>query len=225
MCFMMKWSSEEMKFLFTSTSHDPGNHVPTVKQRFIYQLWLANITWIKRMLNGNLHSPKRAMKNGKFSQKEKKVGIHLVLHEGSDPRHWGSAFPCCTTELYYRELDGTLSRWSQMWCIRKHEIQRSGVWLLKKNSNFIVVPSSWRNAGFRVIFELSAWICRLRSRPIFFPAVNENFSCVLLKRDPLPRMWPKSSWIKILLFSWRNLFYLNKIFVYDVHIVYFKLLN
>ena len=103
-------------------------------------------------------------------------------------------------KLHYRELDGALSRWSQMWCIRKHEIQRSGVWLQKKNSNFIVVPSSWQNAGFRVIFQLSMWICRLWSRPIFFPAANENFACLLLKRDPLRSIWPKS-WIKSLLFS------------------------
>ena len=41
-----------------------------------------------------------------FAKRKKKVGIHLVLHEGSDPRHWGSAFPCCTTEA---TLQGT--RW------------------------------------------------------------------------------------------------------------------
>ena len=120
-------------------------------------------------------------------------------------------------KLHYRELDGALSRWSQMWCIRKHEIQRSGVWLQKKNSNFIVVPSSWQNAGFRVIFQLSMWICRLWSRPIFFPAANENFACLLLKRDPLRSIWPKS-WIKILLFSQRNLFYLTKKYLYMVDI-------
>ena len=28
-------------------------------------------------------------------------------------------------KLHYRELDGALSQWSQMWCIRKYE--RSGV--------------------------------------------------------------------------------------------------
>ena len=126
-------------------------------------------------------------------------------------------------KLHYRELDGALSRWSQMWCIRKHEIQRSGVWLQKKNSNFIVVPSSWQNAGFRVIFQLSMWICRLWSRPIFFPAANENSACLLLKRDPLRSIWPKSSWIK--LFLEKPFLFNKKLFVYGGHIVYFKLLN
>ena len=45
-------------------------------------------------------------KKKKKKKKKEKVGIHLVLHEGSDPRPWGSAFPCCTTEA---TLQGT--RW------------------------------------------------------------------------------------------------------------------
>ena len=126
-------------------------------------------------------------------------------------------------KLHYRELDGALSRWSQMWCIRKHEIQRSGVWLQKKNSNFIVVPSSWQNAGFRVIFQLSMWICRLWSRPIFFPGCQWKFCVFIAETGPVAWHMTKSSWIK--LFLEKPFLFNKKLFVYGGHIVYFKLLN
>ena len=215
---MMKWSSEGMKAklpIYVNFSR-PWKSCAYCKAKVHLTTLTGHITWIKRMLNGNLHSLRRAMKKWQilsevFSTRDQTRDLE-VLYSRAVQR-----------KLHYREFDGALSRWSQMWCIRKHEIQRSGVWLQKKNSNFIVVPSSWQNAGFRVIFQLSMWICRLWSRPIFFPAANENSACLLLKRDPLHSIWPKSSWIK--LFLEKPFLFNKKLFVYGGHIVYFKLLN
>ena len=101
MCFMMKWSSEGMKAklpIYVNFSR-PWKSCAYYKAK----VHLTTLTSQYYMDKAHAEWKPPFAETGNEKMANFKRGF---LHEGSDPRPWGSVFPCCTTEA---TLQGT--RW------------------------------------------------------------------------------------------------------------------
>lgn len=104
-CFMMEWSSEGMKAelaiyvnftrLWKSCAYCKGKvHLTTLtSENYTNE---EHTEWKLPVIE--IDNEKWQMLGWVVAKKKKRVFINLVPHQESDPRPWGSTFPCYTTE-------------------------------------------------------------------------------------------------------------------------------